>query len=1138
MNFEELISIILADIRERNVYYSELRKAALALNEKYEPNRYGDEKFDPKTADKAELTDYRKLMGRLMDSCRIYLSHCNEDSPTGKGSGYDTDRKKLAKGIIKTLDPEYTSILRAEQKIYEGNIPAIRKLQDEIDDRNAEAAQRPKLSSAEKIKKLDQISMLQRNIGGSGIVPKEKVFSAKPSRASEIWASFRNKLTKVLSAFSVIGNLAWGVTALLTRSNIQKKKEELRGVTFDPTRVPGSKKDHFERSETLREKIDAMGPDQPVLNEKKRIPMVYERPVPGDPSAKPTITLKVLEIKDGSDVEYSSSNGMGHAFITLQYTKNDPLTGKPQRYETSFGFYPKGGYESKGFSVESAMYQKGMYVPGQLNHDIKHPYSVAKTFEIDNQKVNRTLLAAQDYEKEGYSFYDRNCTTFLHDMAIEAGIPADDFIKECPIKSEGTAGQDILGFLAGNAAANKGVSVMLSTAGKDDYSYQRIGQKMLNEEVAKKLDKMSYRKELKGYAPAHVAETMRAEKGLKLDTAIDVEWETVDGKTVDIKQQFGNILGTIGLYKNLLFRELDSFARDNDLPELEKVNMNLRNYISTRAEIVRQYEDSMFYDHYSEEKKEKIYKKNVTEQLKSINECMKSIDETVDALNEMYQTTYKQHPDMNVSFRNVIGAFNAVKLELSNHAYHSKRRLEYSEVNGKIKRNDNVRDEDYANVIDPSLDCAKELKKIFYEVNSYRLIKEGSVENVKDNWLRSNVPVEFAAGIKTFGSIQNYIKYGLNSDGAIELPEKEAHTLELKSMGLYDFRRSMESWANTEKLYPSDYSFAFSVLPAEEKKHIKKNTCTKLPSDSFKKIALEHAFGMKTNVLKSVGKNGKKLEYDVVERNGLKKALSEMKGDARDFKEKIDQILSENIEGNKSFASMKSAFIESAMQKKEYDPKKESPLVYQANLRFAVHSRMMKAMKENYLSDVMADAAKINRGMPAASQIDFYNDPAFERFRKAIFKESGIDMDMIRERDACYEKLDGMYFRGTLDSPEAKELVAKILVIGASSELSMPAKMDKETLTEQSRKFARIPGFENLVTEKKVKELLDDYKNADNDEIIVTAKESAAVAEMQRIRAREAGEGNRLIPAAGTVEHVKNDEVVNDRQGPASGFGK
>ena len=114
----------------------------------------------------------------------------------------------------------------------------------------------------------------------------------------------------------------------------------------------------------------------------------------------------------------------------------------------------------------------------------------------------------------------------------------------------------------------------------------------------------------------------------------------------------------------------------------------------------------------SEEKKEKIYKKNVTEQLKSINECMKSIDETVDALNEMYQTTYKQHPDMNVSFRNVIGAFNAVKLELSNHAYHSKRRLEYSEVNGKIKRNDNVRDEDYANVIDPSLDCAKELKKI------------------------------------------------------------------------------------------------------------------------------------------------------------------------------------------------------------------------------------------------------------------------------------------------------------------------------------------------------------------------------------------------------------------------------------------
>lgn len=61
--------------------------------------------------------------------------------------------------------------------------------------------------------------------------------------------------------------------------------------------------------------------------------------------------------------------------------------GKLQRYETSFGFYPKGGFNGKAYSA--AQPQNGCRVPGQLGPDFGFPYSVEKSMTVTSDKINR-----------------------------------------------------------------------------------------------------------------------------------------------------------------------------------------------------------------------------------------------------------------------------------------------------------------------------------------------------------------------------------------------------------------------------------------------------------------------------------------------------------------------------------------------------------------------------------------------------------------------------------------------------------------------------------------------------------------------------------------------------------------------------
>ncbi len=251
----------------------------------------------------------------------------------------------------------------------------------------------------------------------NGFVPQQTP-RTKWSKASEannyFWRGVGNSIGKlsVLPA-SIVGK--FGITNGIKHVAYKKAEEGQEKRTHKL--IPGREGAKFSSKEN----------NGSVLADFRRVPTVWSyitaakaTDADGNDLA-PKVTVYIEQPKTGSSRSMHYRQ-MGHSMIGIEYTRASKITGKKERYNIKYGFYPIGGLSL----AEGAMALKGAIVPGQLKDDALQTYDISKTYSARPDQIERIAKASEKYtEQGGYGYYTRNCTTFVRDMFRVGGIATD-----------------------------------------------------------------------------------------------------------------------------------------------------------------------------------------------------------------------------------------------------------------------------------------------------------------------------------------------------------------------------------------------------------------------------------------------------------------------------------------------------------------------------------------------------------------------------------------------------------------------------------------------------------------------------------------------------------------------------------------
>ena len=331
-----------------------------------------------------------------------------------------------------------------------------------------------------------------------------------------------------------------------------------------------------EENET-RPNVNELGDDQDILDDIRRVPLVWEKSIPENPDQKPYLLVKV---KKAEGLEY------GHVFLSLCYSRMNPLQKKMERYNAQFGFYPKDKLINciSGTLKET---QTSALIPGILKNDETHDFDMSKKYVVNNKQINQILTESETYENGGYSLIKRNCTTFVAEVTKNAGVKTESIFREEDfemqeylwIANKAGIGRMLMPF-ANQIVKNE---IMKETQ-EDDFSYNRFGQKKATKEEVERMEKTSKLSSLVGYSPSSVANAMEEE-------GISTLHRKEDKENVGSMQKY--FIDATTVFTNALYRLA------NSMPASEK--MSFINKCSTfyEAEISDRY---------------KTYFKNVPEQ--------------------------------------------------------------------------------------------------------------------------------------------------------------------------------------------------------------------------------------------------------------------------------------------------------------------------------------------------------------------------------------------------------------------------------------------------------------------------------------------------------------------------------------------
>lgn len=462
-----------------------------------------------------------------------------------------------------------------------------------------------------------------------------------------------------------------------------KSAAEKNAQPFDSERVPGM------RTERFREPVG-----DGIITDKRRIPLVWERPIPEDPKQPITLTFEVDQPFEGNDVGSNwNADKVGHAFLTLKYTKVNPATGKEERYKTSFGFYPK---LVGGTIMDIGMATIGTVRMGEIREDFGHEVSVGSTVTITPRQFNDIIRFTGAYEKDGYNMISRNCTDFALDAVRHAGvsIPELDKVQKVDLTNTGPAmgiglgGSDLLlGHLLTHELTKRQVRNKLEK--RDERQYSRLGQAEASLEDVERIKHSKLNSRMRGYAPGETAEAIRGSYGFALHSkkyygteqtrtaAFNALSNFADKDYSDIKLSSGTktrekIKGSDRpkFLLNLMEQEIPRLRGQIEAvygtkdPELNQVLDRLEKFQKTTVDAAQKFVEGGI-------NSRRLTAADTREQtLGVIREGVKHLNTYVKELNTVFHDVFKSDSRVNIPFQNAVSLAERLNDEFELAYYH------------------------------------------------------------------------------------------------------------------------------------------------------------------------------------------------------------------------------------------------------------------------------------------------------------------------------------------------------------------------------------------------------------------------------------------------------------------------------------
>ncbi len=679
--------------------------------------------------------------------------------------------------------------------------------------------------------------------------------NARPEKPKSLWGTIKHGLFSGLAALSAatVGGFFWLVSYPFTRTDKYKKRLHGADEVNDTDIIPGSKnKEKFYTPD-----VENGSADQEILNDNRRVPLIFEREIFEDVNAAPTVTFNFQQGREGDSSSLTSSLPslvrrqvkVGHASITMKYTRKDPLTGQMKRYQTSFGFAAN---TPPSFANGVAQQFTDTYVPGVMTDDFNNPMTIGKEYPIDNKTINKLILKAQGYEKGGYQVIKRNCAAFAAEMAETAGIPEaerDMIFQKTDFKLDpgiAIAGAGIAAFIAAPALVRIGKAQAMSLAGQVNPSWGRFGQTWLPMEDANHIENTEFSTRLYGYAPSQGGEALRKLRNVGLHSDaygneilnMQVKKNGDEKPTAEenLRLQLDEISKLFNKEIHNLEKTLNKKFRDN--PENANVINSLRDF-SARFSEASGAAGAMF------TAESLSGRRNAAKNLWSeIHGCYQNFNQKY---LDHYQGTDVVDPKVNIAFQHMASVFSNMQKLVMRHDEIQRNNLCYGGFNNRPQ----APAADYGEFIDMTRDSAEVLKPFVFQYGN--MTKKGyalSCEGLS----------EIGAGLLTFGSLDTFYQYKslLFKEKKSKQEQKVFEKLGLKAGALKCFKKAQLSYAGDRHFSKSDYKLAMVDLPkAMKNSGLEFTDDPYSPDKAYQMIAFERIFG-----------GMKKAIYDEFQREG------------------------------------------------------------------------------------------------------------------------------------------------------------------------------------------------------------------------------------------------------------------------------
>ena len=464
-------------------------------------------------------------------------------------------------------------------------------------------------------KGLEEADKAMREVEGWNYTPVTKERS-KPSKWRRFWDKFASGASR---AFKAVTNLITapfvGIRYAYAKNKL-KKAEKKMAAEKNHDMIPGWQGAKFEK------KLDKEGQENgaDMIEDTRRVPVVWSYPTAGRAVDKdgnliePEVTVYIDQPVAGSSKSLAKTE-MGHAMIGIHYSRYSKASDRTERFSIKYGFYPAGG--TVGMAMAAMQGNNNAIVPGQLNDDKNHKFTISRRYKASMDQVGRILKASETYASKGYGYYKRNCTTFVRDMVVKEAkldtggkIFEEETIRFNALNNAMRVGGGLLGSFATATA----MSHLADMSKKDDMTYQNFGNKRANAQEVdtfrKSMEKSGFIDDMvngkKGYIPAVAGENLRR---------IHNDWDTngVLGAG-DYKGNMGKINSTGTINFKVLYEEIEdegkvlSYKMQDLLPKDQKVPIELQGFLDgfySAAKYPLMKANEIVEEHYKKVKPEK-----------------------------------------------------------------------------------------------------------------------------------------------------------------------------------------------------------------------------------------------------------------------------------------------------------------------------------------------------------------------------------------------------------------------------------------------------------------------------------------------------------------------------------------------------